>query len=110
MYSKKGFQVYKKYWEDQASFMDQSPWHLKKVLKLTISNDFNRDIEKLEFSKHSISRAQGQLTLRVNVPHNYFELDGFELKALELLGIEKDWLTDMNLEGSNCTLQINKEK
>ena len=41
---KKGFHAYKKYWEDQASFMDQSPWNLKKILKLTISNDFNKNI------------------------------------------------------------------
>ena len=108
MYSKKGFQAYKTYWEDQASFMDKSPWHLKKILKLTISNDFNRNIEELEFSNHSISREEWQLTLRVNVPYNYFELDGFELKAIELLGIDKDWLLDMNLEDSNCTHQLTK--
>ena len=77
MYVKKGFQAYKRYWEDQASFMDQSPWNLKKILKLTISNDFNRNIEELEFSNHSISREEGQLTLRLNVPYNYFELDSF---------------------------------
>ena len=46
MYVKKGFDSYKRYWEDQASFMDQSPWHLKKILKLTISNDFNKNIEE----------------------------------------------------------------
>ncbi len=99
MYSKKGFQAYKTYWEDQASFMDKSPWNLKKILKLTISNDFNRNIEELEFSNHSISREEGQLTLRVNVP---------ELKAIELLGIDKNWLIDMKLENSNCTHQSTK--
>ena len=108
MYSKKGFQAYKTYWEDQASFMDKSPWNLKKILKLTISNDFNRNIEELEFSNHSISREEGQLTLRVNVPYNYFELDGFELKAIELLGIDKNWLIDMSLEDSSCTHQLSK--
>ena len=105
---KKGFHAYKKYWEDQASFMDKSPWHLKKILKLTISNDFNRNIEELEFSNHSISREEGQLTLRVNVPYNYFELDGFELKAIELLGVDKNWLIDMSLEDSSCTHQLSK--
>ena len=105
---KKGFHAYKKYWEDQASFMDKSPWHLKKILKLTISNDFNRNIEELVFSNHSISREEGQLTLRLNVPYNYFELDGFELKAIELLGIDKNWLIDMKLENSNCTHQLTK--
>ena len=105
---KKGFQAYKKYWEDQASFMDQSPWNLKKILKLTISNDFNRSIEELEFSNHSISREEGQLTLRLNVPYHFFELDGFELKAIELLGIDKNWLIDMSLEDSSCTHQLPK--
>ena len=108
MYSKKGFQAYKTYWEDQASFMDKSPWNLKKILKLTISNDFNRNIEELEFSNHSISREEGQLTLRVNVPYNYFELDGFELKAIELLGIDKNWLIDMSVEDSGCTSQLTR--
>ena len=108
MYVKKGFQAYKRYWEDQASFMDQSPWNLKKILKLTISNDFNRNIEELEFSNHSISREEGQLTLRVKVPYNYFELDSFELKAIELLGIDKNWLIDMSLDDSSCTHQLTK--
>ena len=108
MYVKKGFQAYKRYWEDQASFMDKSPWHLKKILKLTISNDFNRNIEELVFSNHSISREEGQLTLRLNVPYNYFELDGVELKAIELLGIDKNWLIDMSLEDSRCTHQLTK--
>jgi len=108
MYVKKGFKAYKRYWEDQASFMDKSPWHLKKILKLTISNDFNRNIEELVFSNHSISREEGLLTLRINVPYNYFELDGFELKAIELLGIDKNWLIDMSLEDSSCTHQLTK--
>ena len=105
---KKGFHAYKKYWEDQASFMDQSPWNLKKILKLTISNDFNKNIEELAFSKHSISSQEGQLILRLNVPYNYYELDGFELKAIELLGIDKNWLIDMSLEDSSCTHQLTK--
>ena len=104
----KGLETYKKYWEDQASFMDESPWNLKKILKLTISSNFNRNIEQLEFSNHSISKGKGKLTLRVNIPYNYFELDGFELKAIELLGIDKNWLIDMSLEDSHCTHQLTK--
>ena len=105
---KTGFHAYKKYWEDQASFMDKSPWSFKKILKLTISSNFSKNIEQLEFSNHSISREEGQLTLRVNVPYNYFELDGFELKAIELLGIDKNWLIDMSLEDSSCTHQLTR--
>ena len=108
MNSKKGIHAYKKYWEDQASFMDQSPWNLKKILKLTISNDFNKNIEELAFSKHSISSQEGQLILRLNVHYNYYELDDFEFKAIELLGIDKNWLIDMSLEDSSCTHQLTR--
>ena len=99
----KGIETYKRYWEDQASFMDQSPWKQQKILKLTLSNDFEKNIEELKFSNHSLSREGGQLTLRLKVPYNYSELDDFELKAIELLGIDKNYLIDMSLTNSNCT-------
>ena len=99
----KGLENYKKFWEDQASFMDQSPWNLQKILKLTISNDFKKNIEELNFSNHSLSREDGQLILRLKVPYNYYELDNFELKATELLGINNNWLITTSMENSNCT-------
>ena len=99
----KGLETYKKYWEDQASFMDQSPWNQQKILKLTFSNDFKNNIEELKFSNHSLAREGGQLTLRLKVPYNYFELDDFEGNAIKLLGIDKNYLIDMSLENSNCT-------
>ena len=99
----KGLESYKKYLEDQATFMDQPPWNPQKVLKLTLSNDFERNIEELKFSNHSLTRDGGQLTLRLKVPYNYSELDDFKLKAIELLGIEKNDLIDMSLTNSNCT-------
>ena len=99
----KGLETYKRYWEDQASFMDQSPWNQQKILKLTFSNDFEKNIEELKFSNHSLVREGGQLTLRLKVPYNYSELDDFEGKAIELLGIEKNCLIDMRLTNSNCT-------
>ncbi len=71
----KGIETYKRYWEDQASFMDQSPWDLRKILKLTFSNDFDKHIEELKFSDHSISKEDGKLILRLKVPYNYSELD-----------------------------------
>ena len=46
----KGIETYKKYWEDQASFMDQAPWNLQKILKLTFSNDFENNIKEFNFS------------------------------------------------------------
>lgn len=99
----KSLESYKKYWEDQATFMDQSPWNPQKILKLTLSNDFERNIEELKFSNHSLTREGGQLTLRLKVPYNYSELDDFKLKAIELLGIEKNHLIDMSFTNSNCT-------
>ena len=85
----KGIYAYKKYWEDQASFMDQAPWNLQKILKLTFSNDFENNIKEFDLSNHSISKENEQLVLRLKVPYNYFDLDGFELKAIELLGIDR---------------------
>ena len=99
----KGIETYMRYWEDQASFMDQLPWNQKKILKLTLSNDFEENIEELLFSNHSLARENGQLTLRLKVPYNYSELDDFELKAIELLGIDKNYLIDMSLTNFNCT-------
>ena len=106
----KGIENYKKYWEDQASFMDQSPWDQQKILKFTLSNDFEKNIGELKFSNHSIVREGGQLTLRLKVPYNYSELDDFEGKAIELLGIDKNYLIDMNLTNSNCTKDLTKTK
>ena len=74
----KGLGTYEKFWEEQASFMDQSPWNLQKILKLTFSNDFENSIEEFKFSNHSISKENEQLVLRLKVPYNYFDLDDFE--------------------------------
>ena len=98
-----GFKAYKKYWEDQASFMDQAPWHKDKILKLTLSTDFDDNIKELKFSNHSLKKEKSKHTLRVKVPYNYYELDDFELKSLELLGIQKSWLTDISLDSSSCS-------
>ncbi len=99
----KGIGAYKEYWEEQARLMNQSPWNLKMILKLTFSNNLDKNIEEIKFSNHSISRDDGQLILRLKVPYNYSELDNFEVKALELLGIDDSWLININLENSNCT-------
>ena len=104
----KGVENYKKYWEEQASFMDQSPWNLHKILKLTFSNDFENNIKELNFSNHSISKENEKLVLRLKVPYNYFDLDEFELKAIELLGIDKNWVINMSLENSKCTNSLKK--
>ena len=104
----KGFENYKKYWEDQASFMDQGPWNLRKILKINFSNDFENNIEEFKFSNHSLSKENGALTLRLKVPYNYFDLDEFELKAIELLGIDKNWVINISLENSKCTHNLNK--
>ena len=108
MSKEKGIETYKKYWEDQASFMDQAPWNLRKILKITFSNDFENNIEEFKFSNHSISKEDGSLTLRLKVPYNYFDLDEFELKAIELLGIDKNWVINMSLENTKCTNSLKK--
>ena len=102
MFPIKGYKVYKQHWEDQAGFMDKTPWDKNKILKLTISTDFYDNLKELQFSNHSLKKENGKHTLRVKVPYNYYELDDFELKSLELLGIQENWLTDIALDSSNC--------
>ena len=99
----KGFKAYKQHWEDQAGFMNKPPWNKDKILKLTISNDFYDHLKELQLSNHSLKVENGKHTLKVKVPYNYYELDDFELTSLELLGIPKNWLTDISLETSQCT-------
>ena len=106
----KGIDTYKKYWEDQTSFMDQAPWNLQKILKLTFSNDFENKIEELKFSTHSLSKENEQFILRLKVPYNYYDLDDFELKALKLLGIDRNWVINMSVENSKCTHNLKKSK
>ena len=108
MSKSKGVDSYKAYWEEQASFMDQAPWNLQKILKITFSNDFETNIKEFKFSDHSISKKDGPLTLRLKVPYNYFDIDEFELKAIELLGIDKNWVINMSLENTKCTNSLKK--
>ena len=67
--------------------MNKSPWDKDKILKLTISIDFDENLKELQFSKHSLKNENGKHTLRIKVPYNYYELDDFALQSLELLGI-----------------------
>ena len=103
MFPTKGFNAYKQHWEDQAGFMDKPLWNKDKILKLTISTDFADNLKELQFSNHSFKKENGKPILRVKVPYNYFELDDFESKSLELLGIQENWLTDISLDSSNCS-------
>ena len=103
MFPSKGFNAYRQHWEDQASFMDKAPWDRDKILKLTISNDFDDNLQELQFSNHSLKKENGKNTVRLKVPYNYFELDDFESKSLDLLGIQENWLTDISLDNSHCS-------
>ena len=103
MFPTKGYKAYKQYWEDQADFMDKPPWDKEKILKLTISTDFDPNLKELQFSNHSLKKENGENTLRVKVPCNFHELDDFESKSLALLGSQEKWLTDISLENSNCS-------
>ena len=40
--------------------------------------------------------------VKIKVPYNYHELDNFETKVLELLGIEKNWLISISIDDSHC--------
>ena len=103
MLNNKGFKAYKKYWEDQASFMDKSPWHKDKILKLTLSTDYGDNLKELKFSTHALKEDKGKHILKVKVPFNYNEIDDFELKSVQLLGVNEDWITDICLENSLCS-------
>ena len=103
MFPTKGYKTYKQHWEDQADFMDKPPWDKAKVLKLTISTDFVGNLKELQFSNHSLKKENSKLTVRLKVPYNYFELDDFESKSLDLLGIQENWLTDISLDSSHCS-------
>ena len=103
MVKSKGFTTYKKYWEEQDGFTDKDPWAREKIAKLTISNDFENNLQELKFSDHSLSKEDGRLTIRLQIPYNYYEVDDFKSKTIELLGIEKQWLIDFALEASRCS-------
>ena len=78
MFPTKGFKAYKQHWEDQAGFMDKPPWNKDKVLKLTISTGFDKNLEELQFLNHSLKKENGKNTFRLKVPYNYDELDDFQ--------------------------------
>ena len=102
MFRSKGYKAYKQYWEDQACFMDKQPWDKETILKLTISTDFDDNLKELQFSNHSLKKEKGKHVIRIQVPYNYDELDDFEFKSLELLGIKRNWLTEICLSNSHC--------
>ena len=49
MFPTKGYKAYKQHWEAQAGFMDKPPWDKDKILKLTISTDFDDNLKDLQF-------------------------------------------------------------
>ena len=76
--------------------MDKPLWNKDKILKLTISTDFDDNLKELQFSNHSLKKENGKHTLRLKIPCNYYDLDEFESKSLQLLGIQENWLTDIS--------------
>ena len=99
----KGYKFYKQHWEDQANFMDKPPWDKDKILKLIIAADFSDNLKELQFSDHSLKREKGINTLRLKIPYNYNQLDDFQSKSLELLGIQENWITNIDLVNSYCS-------
>ncbi len=102
MNTPKGIKTYKQYWEDQSTFMDVKPWAIGKIAKIILFSNYKSSIMKLGFSNHSISQKENQFILRLKVPYNYHQIDNFEEKILELLGIEQHWLINIVLEDSIC--------
>ena len=98
-----GLNTYKKFWEEQAKFRSTFIWDKEKIIKLTISNEFEKNLEALKFSNHSLKKEDGKLILRLKLPSKYHDFGNFKSKALELLGIDKDWLNDFTLSNSHCT-------
>tara|TARA_B100000700_G_C14581450_1_gene640388 strand:+ start:416 stop:673 length:258 start_codon:yes stop_codon:yes gene_type:complete len=83
--------------------MDKPPWDKDKILKLIISSDFIDNLKELQFSEHSLKKEKGKNILRVKIPYNYNELDDFQSKSLELLGIQESWITSISLDSSYCS-------
>ncbi len=52
----KGDKAYKQHWEDQAGFINKSPWDQDKILKMSISTDFDDNLKELKFSNHSLNK------------------------------------------------------
>tara|TARA_Y100001968_G_scaffold273864_1_gene266708 strand:- start:201 stop:380 length:180 start_codon:yes stop_codon:yes gene_type:complete len=58
MFPTKGYKAYKQHWEDHAGFLDKPPWYQDKILKLTISTDFDDNLKELKFSNHSLKKRE----------------------------------------------------
>ena len=100
MFPTKGFNGYKQHWEDQAGFMDKPQWKSDKILKLTISSDFDDNLKEPQFLNHLLKNENGKHTLRLKNSQNSCDLDDFQSKSLGLLGILENWLTDIPLDKS----------
>ena len=102
MGKKTGLNSYKKYWEDQAEFMDKEPWAKDKIIKINLLKSYEHKFKELGFSNHSLSKGTDRVIVKIKVPHNYHELDNFEDKVLELLGIEQKWLNNISIDDAHC--------
>ena len=98
-----GIKAYKHYWQEQAEFMDKDPWSKNKVVELRLSIEKKALFKDLQISNHSISKEGKEIIIKIKAPYNYYEIDDFETKVIELLGIEKSCLIDISIDVSNCT-------
>ena len=60
--------------------MNKPPWDKDKILKLTISNNFDKNLKELQFSNHCLKKQNGKHTLKIKFPYNYYKLDKLQLK------------------------------
>ena len=98
----KGIKSYKQYWVEQAEFMDKDPWSKDKVVKINFHLRYEDKLKELQFSNHSIDRDSENLIVRLKVPYNYYDIDDFESKLLETLGIEMHWILSIEIDDASC--------
>ena len=82
----------------------------KTSIEITFSCGEKNNLEQYINEGWKITKENGKTTLRLQVPYNYYELDDFKLKAIDLLGIKRNWLIDISLDNSRCTTLLSKKR
>tara|TARA_B100000214_G_scaffold347351_1_gene298603 strand:- start:180 stop:467 length:288 start_codon:yes stop_codon:yes gene_type:complete len=76
----KDIKVYKQHWEDQAGLMETTNKY--KILKLTISTDFDDNLKELQFSNHSLKCENGKNAIRLKYHKTIIILMNLNLRHL----------------------------
>jgi hypothetical protein len=110
----KGLQSYWQYWEEQfdelteeqAELADGSAWseNCDEYLNIVLKGESEKYLGQLGFYEANdvdddgfvFKVFEGEVFIELDVPFNKNEIDDFEEKALELLGIDEDWIISIN--------------